>query len=177
MNYHILIDNRTKSFYMNPGDIRFFAYTDIDNYTEFLPNAVLVTTEYEEQQDFFTYLYNSGFLTGFLDGKEVRISRGDITHYKINSNEMLYAQYILTGEEKYLKMIKKKNLYTLCDLGADKMSVYFPTVTLDTGEVAVLTYTDGCRIPPHLRKKYEGWRTVRMTWDALCVVNNNFVAF
>lgn len=174
--YCILMDTKTKSFYMNPEQVRFYAYSSPEKYEEDIVNAVLVETEMEEYYEFMTYLYNAGFIYGFLDGELIRIKKQDVAYYKQNSNEIIYAQYLLTKSDDYLKYIKKKNLVTLCSLSEDRMSVYFPTVNIDDGKVAVLTYTDVSRIPMEMREKYNGWRIVNMTFDAVCIVNGKFVA-
>jgi hypothetical protein len=87
---------------------------------------------------------------------------------------VLYAQYLLTKNLRYLEMIKKSQLLTLCKI--DGNSVYFPTITLDDGEKAVLSYTDKARIPQELFEKYDGWRCVKMTFAARCLVNGEYVA-
>lgn len=174
--YCILMDTKTKSFYMHPEQVRFYAYTSPDKYEEDIVNAVLVETEMEDYYEFMTFLYNNGFIYGFLDGELVRIKKGDVAYYKQNSNEIVYAQYLLTKSDDFLKYIKKKGLVTLCNLSEDKKSVYFPTVNIDDNTVAVLTYTDVNRIPMEMREKYAGWRVVNMTFDVVCIVNGKFVA-
>lgn len=161
---------------MEKGDIKFHAYSSPDEYTTYYKNANLVALDIDDYREFATYLYNAGFSAGYLDGKPIRIKKGDILWYKQNCNEVVYSQYILTGDNTYLKMIKKSLLVTLCRIDNEKSTVYFPTIKLEDGTNAVLTYTDISRIPPEMRKKYDGWRTVRMTFDTVCIVNGAFVA-
>ncbi|MBR3517853.1 MAG: hypothetical protein IKM88_15580 [Lachnospiraceae bacterium] len=174
--YCILMDKKTGSFYMDPKEIRFYGYTDPEEYNAFYKNAKLVELDIDEYREFATYLYNAGFVNGYLNGKPVRIKKGDVLFYKQNCNEIVFSQYVLTGDDNYLKMIKKSSLVTLCQIDNSKCTVYFPTVKLEDGTNAVLAYTDISRIPPEMRKKYQGWRTVRMTFNTVCIVNGMFVA-
>lgn len=174
--YCILMDTKTKSFYMQPDQIRFYAYTSPDKYEEDIVSAILVETETDDYYEFMTYLYNNGFIYGYLDGELVHIKKGDVVYCKQNSNELIFAQHLLTKNDDYLKYIKKQGLFTLCNLSEDKKSVLFPTVIIDDGTVAVLTYTDATRIPTEMREKYDGWRMVNMTFDVVCIVNGKFVA-
>lgn len=121
-------------------------------------------------------LYNAGFLRGYLDGNPVKLSKSDVYYYDRNPNDIAYAQWMLTGDERYLEMIRKNTLYTLCMV--DGESILFPTVTIpeENNETAVLAYTDPLRITKELFDKYDGWRMVRMTFDARCVVNGEFLA-
>lgn len=172
----ILMDPKTRSFYMKPGEIKFYAYTDPSECTEFFKNTNLVELDIDDYGEFMTYMYNQGFINGYLDGHPVRIKKSDVQYYKLNCNEIAYAQYMLTKEEHFLSIIKKSNLCTLCKVDNEDNLVYFPTVKLENGQIAVLAYTDVSRIPAEMREKYDGWRTVRMTFDTVCVVNSNFVA-
>lgn len=180
--YCILMDTKTGSFYMAPSEVKFYAYTSVEAFEadratyNAAQTAILVETEMDDRQEFFTFLYNNGFIYGFLDGEKVRIRKGDVAYYRQNSNELVYAQYLLTGSDDYLKYVKKKDLVTLCSLSEDKTSVFFPTVNIEDGNVAVLTYTDVQRIPDELREKYKGWKVVHMTFDVICIVNGKFVA-
>jgi hypothetical protein len=109
-----------------------------------------------------------------MDGEPKKLSKSDVYYYNRNPNDIAFAQWKLTGDERYLEMIRKNNLYTLCKV--DGESIYFPTVLLqEEEETAVLAYTDPLRIPKELFDKYDGWRMVRMTFDARCVVNGAFV--
>lgn len=174
--YCILMSTKTKSFYMDPKELKFYAYTSPDEYVMTQSDARLVETEMEDFKEFMTFLYNAGFIYGYLNGQLIHIKKGDVLYYKQNCNELVYAQYLLTGEDSYLQIIKKSQLYTLCKVKNEKNSVMFPTVKLDDGSTAVLAYTDILRIPQEMRDKYDGWKTVKMTWDAVCVVNSRFVA-
>ena len=75
----------------------------------------------------------------------------------------------MTKDEKYLELLKKNKLYTLCKI--QDTSIYFPTVPLENGEKAVLTYTSLKRISQEMRDKYDGWRTVHMNFDARYIIN------
>jgi hypothetical protein len=172
--FSILMDVNTKSYYMEPGDVAFHAYSDVTKADRKRRNSRIVETDIEDPREFETMLYNAGFFHGYLDGKPHRLSKNAIYFYSRNPNEISYAQWLLTKNPKYLEMIKKSCLITLCKIDGD--SVFFPTVTLDTGETAVLAYTDRARIPGELYEKYDGWRSVKMTFDARCVVNGQFVA-
>lgn len=172
----ILMDAKTKSFYMDPKELKFYAYSSPEEYEGFHKNAKLVETDMEDYREFMTYLYNAGFIYGYLDGELVRIKKGDVLFYKQNCNEIVYAQYLLTKDDRYLQIIRKNKLYTLCSIDAEKNSIYFPTVQLEDNSNAILAYTDISRIPMEMRDKYNGWRTVRMTFDAACIVNGKFVA-
>lgn len=174
--YCILMSAKTKSFYMDAKELKFYAYTSPEEYTTIINDARLVETEIEDYKEFMTYLYNAGFIYGYLNGKLIRIKKGDVLFYKQNCNEIVYAQYLLTHEDSYLQIIKKSQLYTLCSIKEGRESVLFPTVKLEDGTHAVLAYTDIMRIPNEMRRKYDGWRTVKMTFDAVCVVNSKFVA-
>lgn len=174
--YCILMDVKTKSFYMDPKELKFYAYSSPEEYEGYYKNSKLVETDIEDYREFMTYLYNAGFIYGYLDGKLIRIKKGDVLYYKQNCNEIVYAQYLLTKDDRFLQIIRKNKLYTLCSIDHDTNSIYFPTVQLESGENAILSYTDIARIPMEMREKYDGWRTVRMTFDAACIVNGKFVA-
>ena len=174
--YCILMDIQTKSFYMKPEVIEFYAFSDPDEYHDYFTNAMLQGLDIEDYKEFLTYLYNQGFTKGYIDGHPVRIKKSDALYYKQNANEAVYAQYLLTKDEKFLSIIKKSNLCTLCKIDNDTKLVYFPTVKLEDGTNAVLAYTDISRIPEEMLRKYDGWRVVRMTFDATCIVNSSFVA-
>lgn len=172
--YCILQDTNTKSYWMKPGEIAFYAYSDASKATVKQKNVQIVQTDIDDIRELSTMLYNAGFFHGYLDGQPFRLSKNSIYFYERNPNEVAYAQWLLTKDERYLEMIRKPCLITLCKIDGD--SVYFPTVMLETGEAAVLTYTDRARIPRELYNKYQGWRSVKMTFSARCVVNGKFVA-
>lgn len=172
--YSVLMDANTKSYYMEPGEVAFFAYSDISKVSSKKKNARIVETDIDDPKEFETMLYNAGFFHGFLDGKPHRLMKQSIYFYNRNPNEISFAQYLLTNDKKYLELIKKAHLITLCKIEGD--NVFFPTATLDSGETAVLTYTDRTRIPPELFEKYDGWRTVNMSFNVRCIVNGAFVA-
>lgn len=176
--YCILMDQKTKSFYMHRGELKFYAYSDEENCDlESLPiGANMVITEMDDYQEFMTFLYNAGFCRGYMDDKEIVIRKKDVLYFKQNSNEVIYAQFLLTKDQRFLEIIKKSNLFTLCSIDNDQKIVFFPTVSLENGETAVLAYTDVSRIPEELFNKYKGYRIVRMTFDATCVVNGKFIA-
>lgn len=172
--YCILMDAKTGSYYMEPGDLAFHAYSDPSKVNIRRKNSRVVETDIEDINELETQLYNAGFFQGYLDGKLRKLSKQKVYYYNRNSNEIYYAQYLLTGDKKYLELIKKHLLVTLCKI--DNTSIYFPTIQTENDERAVLTYTDAKRMPQKLLEKYEGWRKVKMTFDARCIVNGEFVA-
>lgn len=174
--YCILMDKNTGSFYMEPKEIKFYAFSDPEECDTYFRNSKLVALDIDDYREFMTYLYNAGFINGYLDGRPVRIKKGDVLFYKQNCNEVVFSQYVLTTDSTYLKMINKSSLVSLCKIDNNKGTVYFPTVKLEDGTNAVLAYTDISRIPKEMREKYAGWRTVRMTFDTVCIVNGTFVA-
>lgn len=172
--YCILMDSKTGSFYMEPGEVAFYAYTDASKVEIRRKTSRLVETDMEDIKELETLMYNAGFYHGYLDGKPYSISKKNVYFYDRNPNEIVYAQYLLTGSKKYLELIKKNQLATLCRI--DGTSIYFPTVSSENGEKVILAYTDRSRMPRELLEKYDGWRIVRMTFDAPCIVNGSFVA-
>ena len=172
--YCILKDINTKSYYMNAGDVAFHAYSDPKFAERTGKNARLIETDIDDLKEFNTMLYNAGFLRGYMDGNPVKLSKSDVYYYDRNPNDIAFAQWKLTGDERYLEMIRKNNLRTLCRVEGE--SIYFPTVLLpEEEETAVLAYTDPLRIPKELFDKYDGWRMVKMSFDTKCVVNGAFV--
>lgn len=174
--YCIIKDVNTKSYYMNAGDVAFHAYSDPELVEKSGRNARVIETDIDDPKEFMTMLYNAGFLRGYMDGVPKKLSKNDVYYYDRNPNDIAFAQWMLTKDERYLEMIKKNCLYTLCRVEGE--SIFFPTVTIpeENGETAVLAYTDPLRIPRELFDKYDGWRMVKMTFDARCVVNSAFVA-
>lgn len=174
--YSILMDQRTGTYYMEPGDMSFRVYTSPDFLDIHKKGVILIATDMEDESELQTRLYNAGFFRGYIDGQPYRLSKSKIYFYDRNPNEIAFAQYVLTKDPKYLELVKKSKLMTLCKL--ENGSVYFPTTQIeDEGEEKlVLAYTDRQRMPAELLKKYDGWRKVRMTFDARCVVNGAFIA-
>lgn len=172
--YCILMDSKTGTFYMEANEVAFHAYSDASRIDIRRKSSRLVETDIEDIKELETLLYNAGFFHGYLDGKPYRLSKAKVYYYDRNPNEIAYAQYILTGDEKYLELIKKGRLLTLCQIEGEQ--VFFPTVNTEEGERAVLAYTDRMRMPRELLEKYDGWRSVKMTFDTKCVVNGAFVA-
>lgn len=172
--YCILMDARTGSYYMEPGDVAFYVYSDASKADIRKKTSRLVETDIEDIKELETILYNAGFFHGYLDGKPYKLSKQHVYFYNRNPNEIVYAQYLLTNDTKYLELIKKAKLYTLCRI--EGASVYFPTSHTEDGERVILAYTDKMRMPRELLEKYDGWRNVKMTFDAKCVVNGSFVA-
>ena len=173
--YSVLMDTKTKSFYMDKGELKFYAFTDEDKCEDIPEDSKLATLDINDYQELMTFFYNAGFVYGYVDGELTRIKKADVLYLKQNMNEIVYAQYLLTKDSRYLQIIKKQNLYTLCSINNEKGVVLFPTVNVDEGN-AVLTYTDIARIPSEMFEKYPGWKVVRMTFEALCVVNGRFIA-
>lgn len=172
--YVILMDANTKSYYMNPGEVAFHVYSDISKVDIRVPHSRVVETEIDDYRELNTLLYNAGFLAGYLDGKNYTIQKDAVYWSNRNPNEVAYAQWMLTKNDRYLDMIQREKLVTLCKVSEEQ--VFFPTVTLENGTTAVLTYTDRKRIPRELFEKYDGWKCVHMSFDVRCVVNGQFVA-
>lgn len=167
------MDVNTKTYYMDARTASFYAYSDVSKLDTKRKNSRLIETEIDDKKEFETMLYNAGFFHGYLDGEPYRLTKNSIYYYDRNPNEMVYGQYLLTNDKHYLELIKKQCLITLCKI--DGENIYFPTITLENGDLAILTYTDRKRIPAELFEKYDGWRSVRMTFHAKCIVNGNFL--
>lgn len=172
--YCILMDAKTKSFYMKPWEMCFYAYTSPDRCKSRPEQARIIETEITDKKDFTTMMYNAGFTYGLLDGEPIHLTRADAYFYSRNDNEIAYAQYLLTGDERYLSSINKKSLLSLCKITEE--GAMFPTVQLDDGKTAVLSYTDRARIPQILFDKYPDYRTVRMSFSVRAFVNGKFLA-
>lgn len=171
--YSILMDVNTKTYYMDAREAAFYAFSDISKLDTKRKNSRLIETEIDDRKEFETMLYNAGFFYGHLDGNPCRLSKNSIYYFNRNPNEIVFGQYLLSKDKSYLELIKKQYLITLCKIDGD--DIYFPTVTLENGDVAVLAYTDRKRIPAELFEKYDGWRGVRMTFQAKCIVNGSFL--
>ena len=170
--YCILMDKTTNSFYMLPNRMYFYVFSGPEKYTTRDPNAMLIETSHSDLKEITTKLYNAGFTAGYVDDDEVRITKSDAYYYDKNTNEIAYAQYLLTKDPKYLRYIKKRLLVTICKIENGK--AYFPTVPNPDGDLAVLTYTDRNRIPQKLFDTYPDYRVVRMSFNTACLVNGNF---
>ena len=168
------MDAKTKSFYMEPRNVEFVAFSSPSRCRNKPLNSRLIETEYTDRKEFTTLLYNSGFNAGTIDGDRVRLDDSDSYFYARNNNEILYAQYMLTGDERYLQSINKKLLMSVCKI--ENEMALFPTVELDDGGFAILAYTDKTRIPQVLFDKYSDYRTVKMSFNARALVNGKFVA-
>lgn len=172
--FYIVMDRNTGTYYMEPGQIAFYAYTDPSNMHINKKNVRLIPTELEDIKELETMFYNAGFFMGFIDNDEFHIKKTDIYYFNRNPNEVFYAQYLLTKEERYLEQIRKHQLITLCSLKEN--SVLFPTCQNESGDYYVLTYTDTNRIPEKIFRQYPGWSIVKMTFPVKCLVNGNFMA-
>lgn len=174
--YYILMDSKTRSFYMKPRECAFYAYEDVNDIMLPPDSSIrLVETECETKLELTNMMYNAGFKTGYLNDQKIILTRSDAYTYDMNPNEVAYAQYLLTGDTKILEdIIIKEKLLSICKIEGD--CTFFPTVELGNGQFAVLTYTDATRIPPKLFKKYQGFQMVKMTFDVKCVVNDKFIA-
>ncbi len=173
--YCILKDSNTKTFYMKPREVCFYAYSDPSYFKNtFAPSARLVETEYDNLKALTTELFNAGFLFGYLDGEKIQLKRSDSYFYDQNCNELAYAQYLLTKDERYLSIIKKNKLLTICQIKDD--NILFPTVSLpDTKEEAILTFTSSLRIPAKIFEKYPGYKIVYVSYKIPCVINGSFI--
>lgn len=175
--YCILMDRMTKTFYMKPHEFYFYAYTSLDKTVDLdLDKTVrVVETECDTQKELTTILYNIGFTRGYLDGQLIILTSKDSYYYDRCPNELAFAQYLLTDNTGYLEnIIDKKRLVTICKI--EKDCVLFPTIQLGNGDTVILAYTELSRIPKELFDKYGGFRIVKMTFDAKCVVNDKFIA-
>lgn len=174
--YHILMDSQTGTYFMDPGELSFRIYTSSEYLDVRKKGTVLAVVDTEDIKELETKLYNAGFFHGYLNGEPYRLSKNKIYYYDRNPNEIVFAQYVLTRDPKYLELIKKNKLITLCHL--ENGSVYFPTAQIspDIKEKAVLAYTDERRMPQELLEKYDGWRKVKMSFDTRCLVNETFLA-
>lgn len=177
MSYYILMDSRTKTFYMRPGQRNFFAYTDLSFFEDdFEPSAKLSENrDMSDLKEFTTAMYNSGFASGYLDGKLINLARSDAEYTHFNENEILFAQYILTGEKQYLERIRKEKLLTVCKNEGTR--VLFPVVELPDGREAILSYTSKEYIPPTIAEKYPDpeWKYVYVTFEFPCLVNDAYI--
>ncbi len=170
---YILMDLKTRCFYMKPLQIMFFAYTNKDLCKKY-ENATVAPTSFDTDEDFFTAMYNAGFVYGYIDDKEVKIPREKVKYYDVNKNEIAFAQYLLTGDEHYLEyLIQKDRLCTLSKITEEGVSL--PTNPLQDGNSAIFTYTDPSRIPQSLLERYPDYQITRMTFNLPCVVNNKFI--
>lgn len=173
-SYFVLMDSKTKTYYMKPREVSFYAFSSSakfkDNYGD---TARLVQTEYNDFRSLATDLFNAGFMYGYLDGEKIRLQRSDAFYYNQNCNELAFSQYSLTGDERYLTIIKKSKLFTVCQIKDDV--VLFPTVELPDGTEAVMTYTSIGKIPTNIFDKYPGYHIVYMTYKTPCVINGQVI--
>lgn len=159
---------------MRPREIAFHAYTSPEKRNINGNSLRLIQTDIEDIKELETVMFNAGFYEGFIDGKKYHLSKNDIYYFDRNPNEICFAQFLLTKDESFLRLIKKERLYTLCETRAKE--VMFPTVRLKTGERAILTYTSKERIPAEMWEKYKNYKVVLATFPARCVVNNTYIA-
>lgn len=173
--YCVLRDCNTKTFYMKPREVCFFAYSDPSYFKDvFEPSARLVETEYDNLKALTTELFNAGFLFGYLDGEKIQLKRSDSYFYDQNCNEIAYAQYLLTKDERYLSIIKKNKLLTICQIKDG--NILFPTIKIPGEEMeAVLTFTSKSRIPAKIFERYPGYKIVYMSYKTPCIINGSFV--
>ena len=172
--YTILMDSETKSFYMEPREVAFHAFSSPKKVPSDKPSkARPVVTEISDKKELTTIMYNAGFSEGYIDGEKIYISKEDAYYYAMNYNEVSYAQFLLTGEERYLKNVKKSELLSVCKLSEE--GALFPTVTLEGGKIAVLAYTDRYRIPQALFDKYPDYRVVKIAFSMGVFVNGKFL--
>jgi len=174
MGYFILMDANTRTYYMEKNNVRFFAFTAPSRIEELRKNARLVETDIEDIEELETVLYNAGFFHGYIDGKPYKLSKPHIYYYNRNPNEIAYAQYLLTRDEKYKESIKKNKLYTFCKIDGD--SIFYPIATDEDGTRLLLTYTDRLRITQVMFEKYKGWRSIKVgDFQGKCVVNGELL--
>ena len=105
--YSVLMDAKTKTYFMDPGQALFHAFSDPSQAEIRKKNSRLVETDIDDVRELETMLYNAGFFRGYLDGKPYRLSKQRIYFYDRNPNEIAYAQYQMTKDEKYLELLKK----------------------------------------------------------------------
>lgn len=159
---------------MEPRNMCFHAFSSPSKCRNRPAKSRLIETDITDKKEFTTMMFNAGFTYGLLDDEPIHLTRADSYFYSRNDNEIAYAQYLLTGDERYLSSINKKSLLSLCKITDE--GAMFPTVKLDDGKTAVLSYTDRARIPQVLFDKYPDYRTVRMSFSVRAFVNGKFLA-
>lgn len=201
--YSYLIDTRTKTFYMKPRETNFFAYSDPDTFDihiipkEDRPYIRCIETNIEDEKELETLLYNAGFFAGYFNGQNVRLDRQKLYYFDRNPNEISYAQFLMTGDKKYLSYLKKDKLYTLCKVENDfkpqeakslsrddrirrtGTGIQYPVYYFNDNDYAILTYTSEARLVQGILKtqkdKYQGWRIITLSWDKRCIINEKFI--
>ncbi len=172
VGYYILHDAKTKTYYMRAREASFFVFTSESKFKAnmFSENARLVATEIDDFRTLATTLYNDGFNYGYVDGKPITIKPENAIYYDRNSNEIAFAQYVLTSDERYLSIIRKRNLLTLCQIEGDQIK--FPMVEVSEGNFAILAYTSAGRIPSKLFEMYKGYHIIYLSYSTPYLVIN-----
>ena len=167
--YCILMDKKTNSFYMPKGELSFFVYSNPSKCVEKPENTKIVETEYETEAEIRTIMWQAGFLRGFIDDAPVIIQNSQVMAFGRNSNEILFAQYLLTRNPKYLDGIRS-DFYTICKQTEDN-KIMFPVV-YDNKEYKILAYTSKSRITKKLRDKYPSYKIIRIHFNAPYILND-----
>ena len=167
--YCILMDKNTISFYMPEGELSFFVYSGPGKCVVKPENTKIIETEYETEAEIRTIMWQAGFLRGFIDDAPVVIQNSQVMAFGRNSNDILFAQYILTKNPKYLDGILPE-FYTICKKTADN-KIMFPVV-YDNNEYKILVYTAKSRIKKKLRDKYPDYKITKIHFDAPFILND-----
>lgn len=155
---------------MPPGNMVFYSYSSPSRCLDKPVGTRLVETEYDTAPEIKTVMWKAGFLRGYIDDNPVNIASADILCFGRNPNDIIYCQYLLTRKREYLDGLNSRNLYTVCKIEGD--DVLFPAVR-EKEHYAILAYTSPERISKELYEKYPGYRTIRVSFFAPCILNEN----
>lgn len=183
--YKIAVSAKTYTYFMHPYKVSFFIYTNEEIFlSDPIRNAAmknevyLVETGIEDINELDTMLYNAGFQRGTIDKVQHIISKPNINYTNVNKNDTMLAQYILTGDKRYLKEINKEQLYTLVQIDKNN-KVYYPTIKDRTG-VKILAYTTPFNIPNDMYMKYKDFTVIKTGYlgreNHTFLINNQFSA-
>ena len=167
--YCILYDKNTGGFYMPPFDMSFYVYSDPSKCITKPENTRLVETEYETEAEVKAILWRYGFFRGYIDDQPVAIKNADVTIFARNNNDLIYCQYLLTGDKQYLEMIQKNEFYTVCKI--DGENIYFPVICVDDINY-ILVYTNKNMISNELKEKYPSYKTVNIGFNSKFIIND-----
>lgn len=177
VGYYILKDAKTRTYYMRAREVSFFVFTSETRFKAdmFTNDARLVATDIDDFRTLATELYNAGFTFGYVDGKPIEIKPENALYYDRNANEIAFAQYILTNDERYLAILRKRNLLTICQIEGDQIK--FPMVEVEPGKSAILAYTSAGRIPPKMLESemYKGYHVIYLAYSTPYIVVNEQV--
>lgn len=183
--FKIVVSTKTKTYFMQPYKVTFSVFTSKEKYLESNLQAgvdgdspYLVDTDIEDINNLDTMLYNAGFQRGTLDGIGHIISKPNINYTNVNKNDVMLAQYMLTADNRYLKEIDARLLYTLVQVD-EKNNVYYPTIR-DKNGIKILAYTSPFSIPNDMFIKYKDFSTIKVgqlgkETNRTFLVNNQFL--